>query len=141
MLTENPRLARILDKDLIGFLTAVNEAGQPQTSPVWFVRDGDDLVIYNRPDAPRFASIEASPKISFNLRGDRRARAAVTIEAAARREQLPPATEFPGYLEKYAREIERLGWTPEGFSDRYSAGLRLVVTRLRAWGLETLDSG
>lgn len=141
MLTDNPRLARILDNDLIGFITAVNEEGQSQTSPVWFFRDGDEIVIYNRPDTPRFAAIEANPKISFNLRGDRRARGAVTIEAVAQREELPPAQEFPGYLEKYAREIERLGWTPEVFSNQYSAGLRLVVTRLRAWGLETLDSG
>lgn len=141
MLSDNPRLAKILDNDLIGFMTAVNEEGQPQTSPVWFVRDGDEIIIYNRPDTPRLASIEANPKISFNLRGDRRGRGAVTIEAVARREQLPPAKEIPGYLEKYAREIERLGWTPEVFSNQYSAGLRLVVTRLRAWGLETLDSG
>lgn len=140
MLTDNPRLAEILDNDLIGFITAVDQEGQPQTSPVWFVREGDDLIIYNRPDTPRLASIETNPRISFNLRGDRRARGAVTIEGVAHREELPPAKEFPGYLEKYAREIERLGWTPDVFSNQYSEGLRLVVTRLRAWGLEALHS-
>jgi hypothetical protein len=44
MLTDDPLLAKILDNDLIGFFTAVDERGQPQTSPVWFVREagGDE---------------------------------------------------------------------------------------------------
>ena len=58
---------------------------------------------------------------------------------AAKEESLPPAVDVPGYLEKYAREIERLGWSPESFSADYSTGLRLVVTRVRAWGLDALD--
>jgi PPOX class probable F420-dependent enzyme len=141
MLTDKPRLAAILDNDLIGFITAVNRDGQPQSSPVWFVRDGDDIVIYNRPDTPRLDSIAANPKIAFNLRGDRRATGLVTMEGtAAKDEGLPPAKDFPGYLDKYAREIELLGWTPESMSSDYSTGLRVVVTRVRSWGLDALDS-
>jgi PPOX class probable F420-dependent enzyme len=142
MLTDHPQLARILDNDLIGFITAVNGEGQPQPAPVWFVRDSEDIVIYNRPHTPRLASIAANPKVSFNLRGDRRAVGAVLIEGdAAVDATLPPAPEFPGYLAKYGREIERLGWTPEVFSNMYSTGLRLVVTKVRSWDLDALDSG
>lgn len=141
MLTDNPLLAKILDNDLIGFVTAVDESGQPQTSPVWFVRDGEDIIIYNQPETPRFKSIAVNPKVAFNLRGDRRARGAVIVEGTATKEEtLPPAIDFPGYLDKYAREIGRLGWTSESFSADYSTGLRLVVTRVRTWGLEALDS-
>lgn len=141
MLTEDQRLARILDNDLIGLITAVNASGQPQTAPVWFVRDGDDLIVYNKPQTPRLASIEANPRVAFCVRGDRRGRGGITIEGTATREDdLPPAKDFPGYVDKYAREIERLGWTPESFSTDYTTGLRLVVTRVRSWGLEVLDS-
>lgn len=141
MLTDNALLAKILDNDLIGFITAIDEAGQPQTSPVWFVRDGEDIIIYNQPATPRFQSIAANPKVAFNLRGDRRARGAIIVEGtAAKEEWLPSAIDFPGFLDKYGREIERLGWTPESFSADYSTGLRLVVTRVRAWGLDALDS-
>lgn len=141
MLTDNPLLADVLDNDLIGFITAVDEEGQPQTSPVWFVRDGEDIVIYNQPDTPRLASIAANHKVAFNLRGDRQAIGAVVMEGvAAEEESLPSAMDFPGYLEKYAGEIERLGWTPESFSAGYSKALRLVVTRVRSWGLDALDS-
>jgi PPOX class probable F420-dependent enzyme len=141
MLTDNPLLARILDNDLIGFITAVDEDGQPQTSPVWFVRDGEDIIIYNQPGTLRFKSIAGNPKVAFNLRGDRRARGAVLLEGnAAKEETLPPAIDIPGYLDKYGREIGRLGWTPESFSADYSTGLRLVVTRVRTWDLDALVS-
>lgn len=140
MITDSPRLTAALDNDLIGFLTAVDGSGQPQTSPVWFIRDGNDIVVYSKPDTPRLSSIATNASVSFNLRGDRRARGAVTLEGTARREDdLPPAKDFPGYVAKYGREIERLGWTPGSFSDDYSVALRIVVTRARSWGLDALD--
>lgn len=135
MLTESADLMKVLDDELIGFLTAVNAAGQPQASPVWFVRDGDDLVVYNKPDTPRLDSVARNPKIAFNLRGDRRAHAIVSVEGTAVVEDLPPAKDFPGYLTKYGREIERLGWTPESFSSDYRTAMRIEVTRVRFRGL------
>ena len=39
MLSDTPGLTDVLDADLVGFLTAVNAKGQPQTSPIWFILD------------------------------------------------------------------------------------------------------
>ncbi|HEX6222384.1 MAG TPA: pyridoxamine 5'-phosphate oxidase family protein [Acidimicrobiia bacterium] len=139
MFTENPKAKTILDRDLIGFLTAVNVWGQPQTAPVWFMRDGDDIVVYNRPGTPRLTSIAANPKVVLSMRGDFRATGALVLEGLAAVGGLPPAVEFPGYIDKYGREIERLGWTPELFSADYSEGMRITVTRLWSWGLDALD--
>lgn len=136
MITNTAGLAEILDRDLIGFLTAVNEQGQPQTAPVWFVRDGDDLVVYNQPTTPRLTSIAANPRVSFVLRGDPRGSGMASFEGSAAVEDLPPAKDFPGYLEKYAGEIEHLGWTPESFSEDYRIGVRITITRVRTFGLE-----
>jgi len=48
--------------------------------------------------------------VGFNLRGDRRALGAIIVEGtAAKEETLPPPIDFPGYLDMYGREIERLG--------------------------------
>lgn len=141
MLTSKPGLAEALDNALIGFVTAVNGDGQPQTSPVWFMRDGEDFVVYNRPTAPRLESIAANPQVAFNLRADRAGHAMVSLEGTAAEEaSLPPAWQFPGYLEKYDAEIAHLGWTPESFSDDYSVGLRIKVTRVRAFGLNHLNN-
>jgi PPOX class probable F420-dependent enzyme len=142
MLTETPGLADSLDHALIGFLTAVNDKGQPQTSPVWFVRQGDDIVVYNKPNSPRLRSIAANPRVALNLRGDREGHAGVSLEGMAVVEPgLPPGKDFPGYLGKYEAQIAHLGWTPESFSDDYSVGVRLTVTRVRAFGLDRLAAG
>lgn len=140
LLTDSRQLCEILDRELIGFLTAVNSDGQPQTSPVWYIRDGDDLVVYNKASTPRLDAVSANPKVSFNLRGDIRGSGAVTLEGVATVETLPQAKDFPGYVDKYRREIERMGWTPESFSGDYSVGMRIVVTRRRTWGLGKLSS-
>jgi PPOX class probable F420-dependent enzyme len=141
MLTDNAKAAVILDRDLIGFLTAVNEKGQPQTAPVWFLRDDDDLVVYNRPTSPRLTSLASNPMVSFCVRGDIRAAGALILEGRATVGGLPPAVDLPAYVAKYEREIERLGWTPETFSDMYSEGARITVTRVWAWGLDALGEG
>lgn len=134
-LNDSELLRPILDREIIAFLTAVNVDGQPQASPVWFLRDGDDIIVYNKRATPRLTSVAANLKVSFNLRGDLRASGAVLIEGEARVEpDLPPAKDLPGYVDKYGGEIERLGWTPESFSDDYSVGMRIVITRVRSLG-------
>lgn len=142
MLSSNAELCVALDSDRIGFLTAVNPHGQPQTSPVWFIREGDELVVYNRPTAARLRSIDTNPRINFNLRGDPAGRAAVLLEGTAAVDaSLPPAKDFPGYEDKYRDEIRRLGWTPDSFSEDYSVGIRITVTRIRVWGVDKLNAG
>ncbi len=142
MLTSNTGLAKALDSAIIGFLTAVNGRGQPQTSPVWYIRDGEDLVVYNRPTAARLRSIVGNNRVAFNLRADRRAMSGISLEGTAVVDSdLPSAVDFPGYVDRYGEEIARLGWTPESFSTDYSVGLRITVTRVRNWGVEKLNAG
>ena len=142
MLSSTPALTEVLDSALIGFLTAVNGQGQPQTSPIWYIRDGEDIVIYNRAKAARLKSIDSSHRVAFNLRADRRARSGISLEGTAVVDTtLPAALDFPGYVDKYGEEINRLGWTPQSFSSDYSVGLRMTVTRVRDWGVDKLNAG
>jgi len=139
MISQTKGLTELLDQEFIGFLTAVKEDGQPQTSPIWYIRDGDDIVIYNRPKARRLRSIQTNPQVAFNLRADTGGRSGVTLEGTAVVEEgLPPAKDFPGYEAKYDGEIAGLGWTPQSFSDDYPVGLRITVTRVRSWGVDNL---
>lgn len=139
MLSNTAHLARLLDKELIAFLTTVNDDDQPQTSPVWFQRDGEDIVVFNRPDARRLCSIETNPRVALALRADRQGHALVSLEGTAAIEHsLPRAKEFPGYEDKYVGEIADLGWTPDSFSDEYSVGIRITVTRVRASDISRL---
>jgi PPOX class probable F420-dependent enzyme len=136
MLTDNQRVTEALDLAEVGFLTAVNPEGQPQTSPVWYLRQGDELIVFNRPSSPRLESLQGNPRVSLTLRGDRLGSGLLTLEGTATVDTgLPPAHEIPEYVEKYGDSIHRLGWTPEEFASDYSVGLRVRVTRVRAWGV------
>lgn len=135
MLSKNQALASALDSDLIAFMTTVTPSGQPKTSPIWFIRDGEDLVMYSQPNALKLSNIAVNPKTSFTLRADERGHRFVLIDAASWVDaQLPPAKDLPGFVDKYAGEIASLGWTPESFSGDYSVGVRMKVTGVRARG-------
>ena len=137
MLTERPDVCEALDRAQVFHLTAVSPEGQPQTTPVWFLRDGDDLIVYNQPTSPRLASIAVNDRVSAALRGDVAADGAVLIEGRARvDEALPSPDSFPAYLDKYAAVIVGLGWTPEQFASEYPVGVRITPTRVRAWGVD-----
>jgi len=139
MLQDDPRIAQALDSALIGFLTAVNQGGQPQTSPVWFIRDGDTLVVYNKADTPRLGSIASNSQMAFHLRGDSQGRGAVLLEGrAVAAPDLGPSYELTVYVEKYQEEMERIGWTPKTFHDDYPVPIRIEITRVRSWGLDVL---
>lgn len=134
MLENRPELAGRLDEDLVGWLTTVTPSGQPQSSVVWYLRDGDDLLIYSKPDATKLANIAGNPKVAFNLRGDIEGDIVATFEATATVVDQPtPPHRDVAYLAKYRGQIERLGWTLEGFAGDYSALIRLHLDRVRAW--------
>lgn len=127
-------LAARLDEELVGWLITVNPSGQPQSSVVWFLRDGDDLLIYSKPNARKLVNIAANPMVAFNLRGDPEGDTMATFEATASVVESPtPPHQDPSYFAKYRDQIKRLGWTPEQFAADYSALIRLSIDRIRAW--------
>jgi PPOX class probable F420-dependent enzyme len=134
MLQNRPELAAHVDDDLVGWLTTVTPDGQPQSSVVWFLRDRDQLLVFSKPDATKLANITVNPKIAFNLRGDELGDTMATFEGTAEAVDSPtPPHQHAAYFAKYQAQIKRLGWTPEQFSDDYSALIRITVNRIRSW--------
>lgn len=134
MLENRPELDTRLDDELVGWLTTVSPAGQPQSSVVWFLREGDDLLVYSKPDATKMRNISANPRIAFNLRTDEMGDSMTTFEGMATVVDSPkPPHQDSTYFAKYQDQIERLGWTPEQFGGEYSALIRLSIERVRSW--------
>lgn len=129
------RAAARLRSELILWLTTVTPAGQPQASPVWFLWDGGELLVYSRADTPRPANIRAHPRVAANLDGNGRGGDIVSLEGEARiaRERTTAADVPPAYLAKYAAAIAGEGWTLEIFLADYPVEIRITVTRVRAW--------
>jgi PPOX class probable F420-dependent enzyme len=131
---DKPATLERLDSEPIIWLTTVRNNGQPQTSPVWFLRQENELLIYSLPNTARVANIRSNPRVALNLDGNGLGGAIVTIEGTARvAEEQPAASELPDYVEKYHRFMERNGWTPEVFASRYSTPILVTMHRGRSW--------
>lgn len=126
------RAARHLEQDLIVWLTTVGSDGVPQPSPVWFHWDGETVLMFSQPGTPKLRNIGMNPNVSLNFAGDGYGGDIVILNAeAAVDESMPPATDDPDYLAKYADGMQRIGMTPEDFAQAYSVPVRIRPTRLR----------
>jgi PPOX class probable F420-dependent enzyme len=118
----------------VAWLTTVSPAGQPQSTPVWFLWQDGAFLIYGSASGPKVRNIEASPRVSLHLEGDGQGGAIVTFEGTARVDTGGPrADAVPGYVAKYGELIRALGWNPAGMADGYPHAIRVTPTRVRIW--------
>ena len=125
---------RRLRAEPVAWLTTVRADGQPQSTPVWFVWDGETVLLYSQPDAPKVGNVTANPRVSLHLNDDGTGDDVVTLEGAATVEpDTPRADRVEGYLAKYQAAIADLGYEPGPFARTYSTAIRVRPTRLRVW--------
>jgi len=123
------RSARRLSEELIGWLVTVSPRGQPQPSPVWFLWEGESILVYSRPGKPKLRNIASNPRVALHLDSDGTGGNILVLTGRARQSDDPPASEVPEYVAKYRARIERNGWTPESFAADYSVPLRIDIQR------------
>ena len=98
--------------------------------PVWFLREGETILVYSKPDTPKLRNIAANPRVALHLDGDGKGGDIVVLTCTASVSDDPRADQVPAYVERYAALIESLGWTPSSFAADYSIALRLRIERL-----------
>ena len=128
------RAAARLERELILWLTTVTPDGQPQASPVWFLWDDGEILVFSRPGARRMANLRVNPRVSFSLDSERQGGHIVSLEGDARAVPgAPLVNQVPAYVAKYGEAIAAEGWTPESMGADYCAAIRIRVTRVRTW--------
>ena len=106
---DGARALRRLQAELIGWLTTINPDGQPQASPIWFVWDGAELLLYSMTRAPRNGNIEDRPLVAFNLESGPEGEDVVTAEGEARIvPDEPSAAANATFLAKYQAPVRCL---------------------------------
>ncbi|HZJ48129.1 MAG TPA: TIGR03667 family PPOX class F420-dependent oxidoreductase [Acidimicrobiia bacterium] len=126
--------AQRLREELIIWLTTVTPTGRPQTSPVWFLWEGGEFLIYSLADTARVRNLAANPHVALNLDGDGLGGGVVSFEGIARFDvDAGPASAVSAYVEKYRDRMIHHGWTPEEFSRRYPVAIRITTGRVRTW--------
>ena len=59
------RAARRLSQEPIIWLTTVRHDGTPQPSPVWFLWDGESVLIYSQPATQKLRNIARNPHVAL----------------------------------------------------------------------------
>ncbi len=129
------RAARRLRDERIIWLTTVRADGRPEPSPVWFLWDGESVIIYSEPNTVKVRNITNRPKVALSLNSDAYGGDVIVIAGEA---SIVPnvlaADEFPTLIEKYRENLDDPGsLTTEHFARAYSVAIRVTPTGLRGF--------
>jgi PPOX class probable F420-dependent enzyme len=123
-----------LREEKIAWLTTVRSDGQPQSVPVWFLWDGESLLIYSQPDRRKLKNVGENPRVGLHLNSNDRGGDVVRAEGTAEiLDDFPPASEVGEYVDKYRDSIARIGFEPDSFARAYSVALHVTPERWRIW--------
>lgn len=126
------RVERRLREETVIWLTTVRRDGTPQPSVVWFLWDGESVLMYSRPNQQKQRNIERNPKVSLNFDSDGTGGNVIIITGDAHVvADAPLATEVPEYVAKYAERVKGIGMDAASFAQAYSVAIRITPTDLR----------
>lgn len=132
------RVAQRLEHEHIIWLTTVRADGVPQPSPVWFLWDGTDILMYSRPNTPKLRNMAQNPAVALHFNSDERGGDIVVFTGTARIEaHALPSTDVPAYIEKYRGGIAGIGMNPESFAAAYPVAVRITPTNVRGHQFRT----
>lgn len=66
----NDTVRSLLEQRLIARVTTIGPDGYPHTVPIWYMLDGDDIMIATGPNAQKVKNIRANPKGAITVGGD-----------------------------------------------------------------------
>ncbi len=126
---QGAHIAERLRDDLIVWLATVRPDGRPHLVPVWFLWDGETILIFSQPNQ-KMRNLRANPNVALSLDGTVTGDDVVTIEGMA---ELPPrgtvTAELGPYAEKYAGKLREMGWTPKQMAQAYTEAIRITPTK------------
>lgn len=128
------KVSRRLAKERVGWLITVGSEMIPQPRPVWFLWDGETILLFSQAGARKIAHLSKNPKVAFHLNTDEDGdHVIVLLGEAAVDPACAPAHKVPAYMKKYRTGIKSLEMKPEEFSRDYSVAIRVKPSSLRGW--------
>jgi PPOX class probable F420-dependent enzyme len=123
---------RRIAEDRVVWLTTVTDRGVPAPNPVWFVPDGEDLVVFTSPTSRRVHNLTQRPVASLHFNSDAQGGEVVVITADVEITPGQRPSTFPGYLAKYEGDIlGPLATTVEAIDETYNTQLRIHPRKIR----------
>jgi PPOX class probable F420-dependent enzyme len=120
-----------LRTDEVIWLNSVRPDGRPHAVVVWYLWDGESVLIFSRPDNQKVRNIQHNANVVLAVDDSHQGNDPITIEGTA---TLLPAgevnTSLPAYVEKYGEGMKGIGLTPEQMATQFSQAIRITPTRL-----------
>lgn len=120
-----------LRDDVIVWLTTVRPDGRPHSVAVWFLWDGEAILIFSKPANQKIYNIQQNPNVLLAIDNTKNGADPITIEGQATLlTDGDTSVTLAAYVAKYGERIKGINYTPEQMAAVYSQGIRIVPTRL-----------
>ena len=120
-----------LETDEVAWLTTITDEGAPAPYPVWFVVDGDDIVVFSQPSTRRVHNIAQRPVVSLHFNSDPHGGDVWILTGRAGSTSDVAPSGAPGYVDKYQTSIERdLQTTVAAIDATYNTEIRIRPERV-----------
>ncbi len=116
------------------WLATVRPDGRPHLVPVWFLWDGETILIFSQPNNQKIHNLRAHPAVTLALEAANEGEDVAILEGRAR--LVGPddiQASAPDYVAKYESGMAELGMTWDTMSASYSQPIRVTPSRLVTW--------
>ena len=123
-------------KDPIIWLSTVRPDGGPHLVPVWFLWDGETILIYSQPDTQKLRNLQHNQNVMLALEAAREGDDIVLIEGKATLLGKTGQTmNLPTFTQKYEALIKCMDTSAEEMAANYaeSEGIRITPTKFISW--------
>lgn len=133
-----PRDAHInerLRSEIMIWLSSVRPDGRPHLVPVWFLWDGETILIFSRPNTQKLRNLQHNQNVMLALDTARQGGDILMIEGKAEILKEPTSAFISSeYAEKYKERMARLHMKPEAMAQDYSVAIRITPTKFLGHG-------
>ena len=121
--------AERLRHDVILWLVSVRPDGRPHMAPVWFLWEGETILIFSKPNNHKIRNLRQNPAVTVALDGTDRGEDVTVLDGVAvLLDDSDVTTTLPAYASKYAGLLADMGWTAETMAKEYSQAIRITIT-------------
>lgn len=61
------RYRDLLESTALGHLATIGPGGKPQVNPVWFIWDGERLLLSIKPETAKYRNLRANPAVAMSI--------------------------------------------------------------------------
>lgn len=116
-------------------LMATRSGDDCVANSVWFVRDGDDLLVFSKPGQAKLANIARRPRVSLNLEATEDQEQVTIFTGRARVLDASAVGQaiLDRFADRYAVGMVDIGMTRAAYESTYTVVIRVTPDRLRGW--------